>query len=134
MGTLKYEDNGSVTLRHKAARTWLGVLVFAVTALACFYGVGIIATNSTFSPAFQKYFFWIAIFWSLISSSLLSWVVKAFGGNKRDVVAALLSGLSIWLVVIQVRWGLCVDPIVDMLTWLLETDRTDTPSHPVKHG
>ncbi|KAL2688453.1 hypothetical protein IWX47DRAFT_650894 [Phyllosticta citricarpa] len=77
--------------------------MLAVLSLICFYGVGIIATNTTFSPTFQQYFFWIAIIWSLVSSSLLRWIVALFGGHKRDVVAALLSGLSIWLVVIQVR-------------------------------
>ncbi|KAK7570019.1 hypothetical protein IWX91DRAFT_3848 [Phyllosticta citricarpa] len=100
--TLKYERDGRIHHQHKVARGWLVVLMLAVLSLICFYGVGIIATNTTFSPTFQQYFFWIAIIWSLVSSSLLRWIVALFGGHKRDVVAALLSGLSIWLVVIQI--------------------------------
>lgn len=86
-GTLKYAGNGEVVLHWKYARAWQIFLLLSVAALILFYGVGIIATNTRFSPIFERYFFWIAIFWSLISSALLSWVVKALGGTKRDVVA-----------------------------------------------
>jgi len=70
--------------------------------LICFYGVGIIATNTQFSPIFQQYFYWIAILWSVASSSLLAWVVIALGATRRDAVGAFLSAIAIWLVVIQV--------------------------------
>jgi hypothetical protein len=81
---------------------WNVVFLLAVTALVLFYGVGIIATNAQFSPTFQKYFFWIAIFWSLLSSSLLSWLTTALGATRRDAVGAFLTGLGLWLVVIQI--------------------------------
>lgn len=86
-GSLKYQISGETELNYRIARTWTIVLYLAVIALVLFYGVGIIATNSEFSPTFEKFFFWIAIFWSLISSALLSWVVKVLGGSHRDVVA-----------------------------------------------
>lgn len=86
-GSLRYQVSGETELRYRIARAWKLTLYLAVAALVCFYGVGIIATNSEFSPTFEQYFFWIAIFWSLISSSLLSWVVKVLGGTHRDVVA-----------------------------------------------
>jgi len=70
--------------------------------LICFYGVGIIATNTEFSPIFQQYFYWIAILWSVASSSLLAWVVTTLGATRRDAVGAFLSAIAIWLVVIQV--------------------------------
>lgn len=78
------------------------MIVLASVALAIFLGVGIIATNTTFSPTFQRTFFWIAIAWIFFSSSLLVWLVKVFGGNKRDMLSALLVAVGIWLVVIQV--------------------------------
>lgn len=81
---------------------WNFVLVFSVAALVGFYGVGIVATSTTFSPIFVKYFYWVAIAWSLISSVLLSWVVVAFGSSKRDSFGAFLSCIAIWLVLIQV--------------------------------
>lgn len=81
---------------------WNILIVFASVALAVFLGVGIIATNTTFSPTFQRTFFWIAIAWIFFSSSLLVWLVKVFGGNKRDMLSALLVAVGIWLVVIQV--------------------------------
>ncbi|KAF9639079.1 hypothetical protein BFW01_g9976 [Lasiodiplodia theobromae] len=101
-GSLKYQVSGETELNYRIARTWKIVLYLAVAALILFYGVGIIATNSQFSPTFEQFFFWIAIFWSLISSALLSWVVKVLGGSHRDVVAAMLTGIGIWLVVIQI--------------------------------
>ncbi|KAL1626011.1 hypothetical protein SLS56_007069 [Neofusicoccum ribis] len=102
VGTLKYDSNGRTAYRPIFASLWVVILTIAVLALICFYGVGIIATSTTFDPTFQKYFFWIAIIWSLASSSLLGWIIMIFGGNKRDVVAALISGLGIWLVIIQI--------------------------------
>jgi hypothetical protein len=71
-------------------------------SLIYFYGVGIIATNTRFSPTFLRYFFWIAIFWSLISSTLLSCLTVAYGALGRDTVGVFLTGLGIWLVVIQI--------------------------------
>ena len=100
--TLSYNINGSVQLRYQIAWIWRVIILLVVAALICFYGVGIIATNTQFDPSFQRYFFWIAIVWSLVSSSLLSLLVVWLGGNKRDAVSALLTGLAIWLVVIQV--------------------------------
>jgi hypothetical protein len=38
----------------------------------------------------------------LISSSLLSWLTVAFGASRRDAVGAFLTGIGIWLVVIQI--------------------------------
>lgn len=101
-GSLKYHLDGSLSRHTGWIFWWKFVLLFAIAALVCFYGVGIIATNSTFSPIFVRYFFWVAIFWSLISSLLLSWVVIAFGSSTRDSVGAFLSAIAIWLVIIQV--------------------------------
>lgn len=81
---------------------WRIAIVFAIVALAAFLGVGIIATNTTFNPLFQKYFFWIALGWVFFSSTLLIWLVNAFGGNKRDMLSSFLAAVGIWLVVIQV--------------------------------
>ena len=81
---------------------WTALIVLALTALAAFLGVGIIATNTTFAPLFQKYFFWIALLWVFTSSTLLLWVVSAFGGNKKDMLSSFLAAVGIWLVVIQV--------------------------------
>ncbi len=81
---------------------WSIAIIFAIVALAVFLGVGIIATNTTFAPLFQKYFFWIAIIWVFTSSLLLIWLVKAFGGSKKDMLSSFLAAVGIWLVVIQV--------------------------------
>ena len=83
-------------------RLWYIAISLAIVALAAFLGVGIIATNTTFAPLFQKYFFWIAIVWVFTSSLLLIWLVKAFGGNKKDMLSSFLAAVGIWLVVIQV--------------------------------
>ncbi|KAF2118616.1 hypothetical protein BDV96DRAFT_643854 [Lophiotrema nucula] len=101
-GTLHYGADGSVRFRYLMNWLWNAVLLLVILALVCFYGVGIIATNTKFSPTFQHYFFWIAIAWSLISSALLSWLSMALGASKRDAVGAFLTGLGIWLVVIQI--------------------------------
>lgn len=100
--TLSYNLNGSVQLRYQIAWIWRIIILLVIAALTCFYGVGIIATNTQFNPSFQRYFFWIAIFWSLVSSSLLGFLVVWLGGNKKDAVSALLTGLAIWLVIIQI--------------------------------
>jgi hypothetical protein len=67
-----------------------------------FFGVGIIATNSQFSPLFQRIFFWIAIVWTLVPSLLLAWIVRATGGTGKDITSAFIASIAIWLVVIQV--------------------------------
>ncbi|KAF2632031.1 hypothetical protein BU25DRAFT_406548 [Macroventuria anomochaeta] len=100
--TLRYEPNGKVRYRSNVWLAWQVIFPIAITTLACFYGVGIIATNTTFSKPFQKYFFWVAIFWSLISSTLLSWLTLAFGASRRDAMGAFLTGIGLWLVVIQI--------------------------------
>jgi hypothetical protein len=100
--TLRYDSDGTVHYQSKVYIAWNIVFVSVVLALICFYGVGIIATNTRFSPTFLKYFFWIAIFWSLISSALLSWLTVAYGASRRDAVGVFLTGLGIWLVVIQI--------------------------------
>lgn len=81
---------------------WKIAIVSAVVALAAFLGVGIIATNATFDSIFQRYFFWIALGWVFFSSSLLIRLVKAFGGNRKDMLSSFLAAIGIWLVVIQV--------------------------------
>lgn len=101
-GSLKYHLDGTLTRRAGRIFMWQTVLVIAAAALVCFYGVGIISTNSTFSPIFVQYFYWVAIFWSLISSCLLSWIVMVFDASRRDAFGAFLSAIAIWLVVIQV--------------------------------
>jgi uncharacterized Tic20 family protein len=100
--TLRYDSDGTVHYQSKVYVAWNIVIVCVVVALVCFYGVGIIATNTRFSTTFLKYFYWIAIFWSLISSALLSWLTVAFGASRRDAVGAFLTGLGLWLVVIQI--------------------------------
>ena len=100
--TLRYLRNGTIQYRSNVWLAWQIAFPIAMLSLICFYGVGIIATNTTFSVPFQKYFFWIAIFWSLISSPLLSWLTVAFGASRRDAVGAFLTGIGIWLVVIQI--------------------------------
>ncbi|KAK5170525.1 uncharacterized protein LTR77_005113 [Saxophila tyrrhenica] len=101
-GTLQYGPNGAVHIRTKLKLAWKIILLLATVALVCFYGVGIIATNTTFAPLYKKYFFWIAIGWSLISSALLMWLVIALGASTRDFVGVFLTGLGLWLVVIQI--------------------------------
>jgi hypothetical protein len=101
-GSLKYNLDGSLSRQTGWIFWWKFVLASTTLALVGFYGVGIIATNSTFSTLFVRYFFWVAIFWSLISSVLLSWLVIAFGSSKRDSVGAFLSAIAIWLVIVQV--------------------------------
>ena len=81
---------------------WYIVIGLAVLALVMFLGVGIIATNTTFTPLFQKYFYWIAIVWIFTSSFLLIWLVNAFGGTKKDMLSSFLAAIGIWLVLIQV--------------------------------
>ncbi|KAJ8116575.1 hypothetical protein OPT61_g2021 [Boeremia exigua] len=100
--TLQYLPNGSIMYRPRIRTIWRAAIVIAIASLIIFYGVGIIATSTTFDEVFKRYFFWIAIFWSLISSSLLSWVTVAFGASRRDAVGAFLTGIGIWLVVIQI--------------------------------
>ncbi|KXT11868.1 hypothetical protein AC579_4177 [Pseudocercospora musae] len=81
---------------------WGTLLGLGFAALICFLGVGIIATTTTFSPIFVQYFFWIAIIWTLASTSLLVLIVRAYGGNGKDCMSAFLAGVAIWLVVIQI--------------------------------
>lgn len=81
---------------------WAALLVFACFCLFMFFAVGVIATTTTFSPTFVTTFFWIAIIWTMVSSSLLCALVRAFGASARDCVGAFLACVAIWLVVIQI--------------------------------
>ena len=101
---LEYDKaTGDPMSRPYMIGVWRAALFLSGCALVAFYGVGVIATNTTFSPLFQQYFFWIAIVWSLASSSLLGWLVSILGASKRDVLGSFLSALALWLVIIQVR-------------------------------
>lgn len=100
--TLRYNSDGTVNYHSRINLFWNVSFLGVILALFVFYGVGIIATSSRFSETFQKYFYWIAIFWSLISSGLLSWLTVKFGATRRDAVGAFMTGLGLWLVVIQI--------------------------------
>lgn len=77
-----YRDDGSYVAYPKVIRFYKTLLWIAGVALICYYSVGIIATNTTFAPLFHKFFFWIAILWSLSGSALLSWLVWVIGAGK----------------------------------------------------
>ena len=81
---------------------WGIILGAAYFALFLFLAVGIVATTTTFSSTFVRVFFWIAIIWTVSSSLLLAWVVRAFGASGRDCMGAFLAAVAIWLVVIQI--------------------------------
>ena len=81
---------------------WRILLILGFVCLWGFLGVGIIATTTTFAPKFIESFFWIAIVWTMTSSTLLTLLVRAMGGNGRDCVGACLAAVAIWLVVIQI--------------------------------
>ena len=81
---------------------WQAVLFASVFVMAVLYGIGIIATNTPFSVGFEKSFYWVAIAWSLGTSALFAWIAHAFGGSRRDMCAAFLSAIAIWVVIIQV--------------------------------
>ncbi|KAI9805280.1 MAG: hypothetical protein M1833_005733 [Piccolia ochrophora] len=101
-GSIATDEHGRMVPKPLVVFAWRVVLLLAALALILFLGVGIIATNSTFDATFQKYFFWIAIVWVLVSSSLLAWLVQAVGGSKKDIVSGALAVVAIWLVVIQI--------------------------------
>ncbi|KAF1984946.1 hypothetical protein K402DRAFT_335501 [Aulographum hederae CBS 113979] len=100
--SLVYNPDGSLRPRPFAIYIWKTIFTLSILSLVCFYGVGIIATNTRFSPVFQRSFFWVAIFWSLISSSLFGWLTWALGASKRDVMGAFLTAIGLWVVVIQI--------------------------------
>lgn len=79
-------------------------LALGAGCVACyaFLAVGVIATSAEFAPKFLKYFFWDAIAWIFVSSSLLVLILRAFGANAKDSVSAFLAAVAIWLVVIQI--------------------------------
>ncbi|KAF2233220.1 hypothetical protein EV356DRAFT_210758 [Viridothelium virens] len=101
-GVIRYDTDGTLHWHPYRRHFWQGILFGSMAVLILFYAVAIIVTNSTFSPVFIEYYFWIAIVWSLISSGLLSWVVYVLGATKRDTMLSFLAGLSLWLVVIQI--------------------------------
>jgi len=99
-------DNGSKEICYKAftriKHAWTAVFILAIVVLFVFFGVGVIATNSTFSLLFEKIFFWVAIVWTLAASVILAWLVKAFGGSNKEILTVFMTSIAIWLVVIQI--------------------------------
>jgi hypothetical protein len=98
---LNHETGAIVVVPH-ILLIWRIIFFVAILVLIIFFGVGVIATNSTFSPLFQKIFFWIAIIWTLTPSIILAWLVRAVGGSDKDVTSVFLASIAIWLVIIQV--------------------------------
>jgi hypothetical protein len=104
-GSLREDkDSGIEFAVPRVILLWRIVFIVAIVALILFYGVGVIATNSTFSELFQRIFFWIALVWTLVPSFILAWLVHAVGGSNNDVMSAFLASVAIWLVVIQVSY------------------------------
>lgn len=103
--SLTYNIDGSVIQNKAWQKAWRVIFLVGVITLVAFYSVAIIATNSPFSPTFMRGFYWIAIIWSLLSSSLLCFILGCLGASKRDIFGAFLSALALWLVVIQVSLG-----------------------------
>lgn len=81
---------------------WRIMLGLAYLCLFLFLGVGVIATTTRFSPFFVETFFWIAVIWTMAGSGLLVAVVRAFGGNSRDSLSAMLASIALYLVIIQI--------------------------------
>ena len=102
---MKLNETGAVVVVPHMLLLWRIIFSLAIFALVAFFGVGVIATNSTFSPLFQKVFFWIAIVWTLVPSIILAWLVRAIGGSNKDVTGVFLASIAIWLVVIQVGYN-----------------------------
>jgi hypothetical protein len=98
-------ETGAIVVVPHVLLIWRIVFYLAILALILFFAVGVIATNSTFSPLFQKIFFWIAIIWTLTPSVILAWLVRAVGGSDKDVASVFLASIAIWLVVIQVSYN-----------------------------
>ena len=97
-----FEDSPILVRNEKMLIFWKCAFGLAFICLILFLGVGIIATTTTFSPVFVKTFFWIAIVWTIVSSGLLVFVVRLFGGDGKDCPGAMLAAVAIWLVVIQI--------------------------------
>jgi hypothetical protein len=95
-------ETGEYVANLAMKRLWTAIFVCCFVFLFLFFGVGVIATNSPFSPLFQKIFFWVAVIWTMAPTILLSWLVSAIGGSKRDIASVFLASLAIWLVVIQI--------------------------------
>lgn len=97
-----FEKDGVLIPNPRMKVIWCILLGLGFAALICFLGVGIIAATAKFSEIFIRFFFWIAIVWTLASSTLLMLIVRAFGANGKDCMSAFLAGVAIWLVVIQI--------------------------------
>jgi hypothetical protein len=104
-GSLREDkDTGTEFAVPRVILLWRIVFIIAIIILILFYGIGVIATNSTFSELFLKIFFWIALVWTLVPSCILAWLVRAVGGSNSDVLSVFLASIAIWLVVIQVSY------------------------------
>jgi hypothetical protein len=104
-GSVEKDGHGIMIVKPNMVLFWRIFFCIVVFILIVFFGVGVMATNSQFSPTFQKTFFWIAIIWTLVPTVILSWLVHAIGGNGKDVMSVFLASLAIWLVVIQVKYS-----------------------------
>ncbi len=83
-------------------RSWHVQFFALILCLLTFFAVGIVASTATFSEVFLRAYFVIAIVWTLSSSLLVFLLVRLFGGEIKDAVAAFLAAIGLWLVVIQV--------------------------------
>lgn len=122
-------ETGAIVNVPRVLLFWRIVLCIAVLVLIVFFGVGVIATNSTFSQLFQRIFFWIAIIWTLTPSIILAWLVRTVGGSDKDVTSVFLASIAIWLVVIQVSCNNLLDRSRKLWTNIYK-DWTDSFDHP----
>jgi len=101
-GAIRYYKDRTYKAFTRIKHAWTAVFILAIVVLFVFFGVGVIATNSTFSLLFEKIFFWVAIVWTLAASVILAWLVKAFGGSNKEILTVFMTSIAIWLVVIQI--------------------------------